>query len=348
MLEIFMYRWKETFMSEHINIISAVDQIENSTAVADRNRGDFGPLVLFQGQSITFVSFGLLVGMGAILGLIHSWFYLGGYQIIGNTHQSNQLALALALGTPLSAYVVTRLLDLNTWLSGEKTFLEYIRTVSFGLWGGLIGGLFILISFALSTGTSLLALMDSFAVGVPLAQALGRLACLNYGCCHGKECHPNSRFGISYHNPQAKVLRFDAELRGKRLHPTQIYSVLANLTIYAIVLVLALSWDARPVGVLAAVYMTLYGLKRFSVELLRGEFPRVYFSGLTIWQWFSLSFITLGLSMMVYVFTQGTLIGAVNYANGFQNMKSALGVLIFAASFMGLAYGTHGKKIGSW
>ncbi len=256
--------------------------------------------------------------------------------------------MSLAFGAPLSAYIITRLLDLKTWLSAEKNFFEYIRTVSFGLWGGLLGGLLILGAFAFQTQTPLLALLDSFAVGVPLAQVLGRLGCLNYGCCHGTECSPKHQFGIRYLHAQTKVLRYNPKLKGKRLHPTQIYSALANLVIYLTMLTIWLSWETRPEGTLAATFMALYGLKRFSVEFLRGEFPRVYFRGLTLWQWFSLSFVTLGLGLLIFVFTAGRTIGYGNFASGFASIQSAQGIIIVTALILGLVYGTHGKKIGSW
>lgn len=335
-------------MSEHVDIMDVMGTTKPAAVAVNTEPGDFGPLILYQSQSLTFVSFGLLVGVGAMLGLIHTWFYLGAYQIVSNPAQASQLALTIALGAPLSAYVVTRLLDINSWLSGEKTFLEYIRTVSFGLWGGLVGGLMILTSFAFMTQTPLLALLDAFAVGVPLAQVFGRLGCLNYGCCHGKECSSERQFGIRYQHSQAKVLRYDPSLKGKKLHPTQIYSALANLGIFVLILSLAMFWEQRPIGVLAAIYMSLYGLKRFSVEYLRGEFPRVYFHGLTIWQWFSLSFIAQGLFMLWLVFSRGEMTDSINFSMGFQGMQSALGVLVLTATIMGLVYGTHGRKIGSW
>ncbi len=335
-------------MIERVEMIETLAEPERTQVSTYNKQGDYGPLILFQGQSITFVSFGLLTGIGALLGLTHTWFYLSAYHIIPNAHQANQLALALAFGTPLSAYILTRLLDIKTWLSGEKTFVQYIRTVSFGLWGGLVGGLLIMSSFAFMTSTPLLAILDAFAVGVPLSQVMGRLACLNYGCCHGKVCDSRTRFSIRYYNPLAKVLRYDPSLKGKRLHPTQIYSALANLSIYAIILFLAFSWDTRSVGILAAVYMILYGTKRFIVEFLRGEFPRIYFSGLSVWQWFSLTFVTLGFGIMIYALTQTPQVGPVNFESGFQGMISAMGVLAFTSATMGLAYGTHGKKVGSW
>ena len=334
-------------MNERVEILDQISEPRIGVKTFSQ-KGDYGPVVLVQGQSFTFVSFGLLTGIGAILGLINIWFYLGAHQVIASTSQANQLAVAFALGIPVSSYLVTRLLDLKTLISGEKTFVEYIRTVSFGLWGGLVGGLLILSSFALLTQTSLLALLDAFAVGVPLAQVFGRLGCLNYGCCHGKACQSSSRFGIRYHNKQSKALRYDPGLKGKRLYPTQVYSIIANATIYTIILILALTWESRSLGTLAAVYMTLYGLKRFNVEFLRGEFPRVYFVGLTVWQWFSLTFIILGLSTMVFVFSNSIPTSSINFGIGLESLKSAMGMLILASTILAIAYGTHGRKIGKW
>ena len=334
-------------MNEHIETLESIHSKGNTEAFTPAQSNDFGPVVLIQGQSFTIVSFGLLVGLGAILGLMNTWFYLGAYQVLPHFSQSNQLALALAVGAPVSAYIVTRLLDMKTWLSGEKTFLEYIRTVSFGLWGGLVGGLLILTSFAVATGTSMLGLFDAFALGVPLAQAFGRVGCLNYGCCHGKECSSH-QFGITYQNKQTKVLRYDPELKGKRLHPTQMYSIIANLIIYTTMLIIMLNWDSRPMGMMAGVYMTLYGLKRFGVEFLRGEFPRVFFYGLTVWQWFSLSFIGLGLGVMTSVLYAGVGSGAMIVPAGFQAISATAGILVLAATILGLSYGTHGRKLGSW
>ncbi|NQV15518.1 prolipoprotein diacylglyceryl transferase [bacterium] len=340
--------FEDRMMNEHIGTIGAFNNVDEPQSKVMIEKGDFGPVILYQGQAITFVSFGVFVSLGALLGLINTWFYLGAYQIIPNAIQANRLAIVLALGTPLSAYILTRLLDIKTWLSGEKIFIDYIRTVSFGLWGGLVGGLLILTIFAFVTHASLFALLDAFALGVPVAQVMGRLGCLNYGCCHGKECSSHHQPGIRYHNSQAKVLRYDPNLKGKRLHPTQIYSVLANMAIYGTILMLAILWETRPVGALAAVYMGLYGLKRFSVEFIRGEYPRVYFFGLTIWQWFSLSFVLQGLVIFALVIFNPTFVGVAGPGLGIQSLQSALGVLVLASAILGLAYGTHGRKIGSW
>ncbi len=335
-------------MNERVEIMDGLTDTGRPGVKALSGGGDFGPVILYQGQSFTLVGFGLFVGIGTLLAALHTIFYLGAYQIIPQNFQISQLALYVAVVAPISGYIMTRILDIKTWLSGEKLFIEYIRTVSFGLWGSLTGGLIMITAFASLNNIPLLALLDAFALGVPLAQAFGRVGCLNYGCCHGKECSSDHQPGVRYFDSKTKVLRFNPELRGKRLHPTQVYSVFANAAIYLSILTVSLIWDGRPIGMLVAIYMGLYGIKRFNVEFLRGEFPRVYFSGLTIWQWFSILFILLGLGIMTYVLTGGVTIGENSVSEGYQSLRATLGVLILAPVIMGMAYGIHGRKIGSW
>jgi len=335
-------------MNERVEMIDSLTDTGRAGVKALGGGGDFGPVILYQGQTFTLVGFGLFVGIGTLLAALHTIFYLGAYQIIPQNFQISQLAISVAVVAPISGYIMTRLLDIKTWLSGEKSFIEYIRTVSFGLWGSLTGGLLMITAFASINHIPLLALIDAFALGVPLAQAFGRLGCLNYGCCHGKECSSDHQPGIRYFDSRTKVLRFNPELRGKRLHPTQVYSVFANAAIYLSILTLSLIWDERPIGMLAAIYMGLYGIKRFNIEFLRGEFPRVYFSGLTIWQWFSVTFIVLSLGIMTYVLMGGGTVGEFSISGGFQSLRATLTVILTAAMIMGLAYGTHGRKIGSW
>ncbi len=118
--------------------------------------------------------------------------------------------------------------------------------------------------------------------------------------------------------------------------------------IYAIMMTLALVWETRSVGMLAGVFMVLYGFKRFSIEFLRGEFPRVFFKGLTVWQWFSLAFMGLGIGITSWVVQNGSTIGAIQLSAGIQGLGSASAVLLLTSVILGAAYGTHGRKIGSW
>lgn len=312
-------------------------------------RGGFGPVVLFSMGSVTFVTFGAYVGLGALLALLHTGIFLGATGGLPDAQTLNQFSLLIAFGIPVSAYLITRLLDIPAWLRGEKSFTEYLRTVSFGLWGGLIGGMLIIILFTRMNHISGLHLLDAAVLGLPLGQAFGRWGCLNYGCCHGREVKKRGqRFTIRYTDPLTKILRYSPHLSGKPVYPTQIYSVIVNLLIYAGLMTVWLRWPAQPVGFLAALYMLGYGGKRFFIEFFRGEFPRVMLSGLSLWQWLSLGFIMAGTILVITVIRTGSIAVAPDYAGGWLMLQQTWPALILAALVMGLMYGIHGRKIGAW
>ena len=74
-------------------------------------------------------------------------------------------------------------------------------------------------------GTSIWSLLAAYAVAGPWVQACGRLRCLVQGCCHG--CESSEFVGIRYSHPRSRVVRL-AHLVGVPIHPTPLYSILAN------------------------------------------------------------------------------------------------------------------------
>ncbi|RMF07012.1 MAG: hypothetical protein D6762_08400 [Candidatus Neomarinimicrobiota bacterium] len=306
--------------------------------------GDFGPLALFRGKHFTLATFGLFIGAGFFLATLHTWFYLGS---TGNRYPPRQLAwlvLSLSGGIPVGAWLMSRILDLPRLLRGEIRVSRFLRIPGFALWGGLMSGTLIILFVTNSFHWQLLPILDAVVLGLPLAQALGRLGCLNYGCCHGRECtHGPS---ITYHNPEAKVLRTYTHLKGIPLFPTQIYSAAANSLIYLVLSAMVYAFHP-PVGLAAALYLLLYGAKRFGMEFLRGEYPRTGFLSLTLWQWFSLGFIFAGLVLITSLNPQVT-IPFPDWEQGWMMLRALLPYSIVAALVVTGAYSLHGPKVGRW
>ena len=317
-------------------------------ALNPAHRSRYGRVILFNLGNLTFVTFGALVGLGAFVALLHTSFFLGTTGGIPDPGTLSRLVLLLAFGIPVSAYLVTRILDIPAWLNGEKTFTEYLRTVSFGLWGGLIGGLVMIILFTRMNDINGLHLLDAVVLGLPLAQFFGRWGCLNYGCCHGREVKGNHHYHIRYFDPMTKIMRYSPHLSGKPLYPTQIYAMILNLALYTTLLSVWLLWPAHPTGFLAALYMIGYGMKRFIVEFFRGEFPRVMVGGFSLWQWLSLGFIVAGTILVWMVFPAGKVPIMPDYTSGWDLIGQTWPILILAALVMSLMYGLHGRKIGTW
>ena len=118
--------------------------------------------------------------------------------------------------------------------------------------GGLIAGLIL----ARRRRWNLPRLLDAVAPGLVLAQAIGRVACIITGDAVGKPT--TGPFGLAYTNPGAMVPQL-----GVYYTPTQVYEIIMNLGIFAVL------WQLRrrklPDGTLFLIYLLLYAGLRFLI-----------------------------------------------------------------------------------
>jgi hypothetical protein len=165
----------------------------------------------------------------------------------------------------------------------------------FGYYGSVIGIFVGAIAVGAVYGNTLL-LLALIAMESPWVQLIGRLRCLVQGCCHGSEA--GERIGIRYWQPRSRVCSL-AELRGVPLHPTPLYSILANVVIGVILLRL---WSlGATLGLIAGVYLILAGVSRFVEESYRGEPQTMIIGGLRIYQWMAILSAALGIALTTIV-----------------------------------------------
>jgi len=149
--------------------------------------------------------------------------------------------------------------------------------------GGLFFGSATAILFIKKHKMELLKTLDLLVPFVALGQAIGRIGCLLNGCCFGRE----SEFGLYF-----KV--FD-----KILIPTQLYSSLLLILIFVI---LRFKQDRKHLpGEILCSYLFLYSLKRFFIEFLRNDSPRIFY-GLTFFQLLCLGVFFLSLGIFIKLF----------------------------------------------
>jgi phosphatidylglycerol:prolipoprotein diacylglycerol transferase len=102
---------------------------------------------------------------------------------------------------------------------------------------------------------------DAFALGTPLGLFFARIGCHMKGCCWGipiAEGHP-------FHGAFVKL----ADNLFVALHPVQLYSAAAALTLFCILLVMRNR--LKTPGALTALALLLYCVARFVLEFYRGD-----------------------------------------------------------------------------
>jgi phosphatidylglycerol:prolipoprotein diacylglycerol transferase len=110
--------------------------------------------------------------------------------------------------------------------------------------------------------------LDTVILAAPVMLGLGRIGCFLSGCCHG--CRTNAFLGVWFTHGQG--------LNEQWLHPAQLYETFGCAVVFAILWFWARHRSAWP-GFVTAVYLVLYGVERYVIELFRGDVVRGYLIG---------------------------------------------------------------------
>ena len=215
---------------------------------------------LFQIGYFSLPSYGLLVAVGVLLGLMLSVRYS---QRLGiNPDDSWNLGILVVLAGILGAKI---LLIVNDWgfytrNPGEIFSVNTLR--SGGVFsGGLLAGLAAAAWYMYRHKMPPLRTCDAFAPGLAIGHAIGRLGCFSAGCCYGKETH--AAWAVVFTNPLSQ-----APLN-VGLEPTQLIEAVVEF--FNFLLLLWILKRRHADGQVFGTYLILYGIARFFIEFLRGD-----------------------------------------------------------------------------
>jgi len=214
--------------------------------------------VLFRRGNVILVSYGVFVTIGAVIFMLHSssLFLLQGLE--------KRFVVMFLLGAALLTALFSHLFWwLGQWSEVRKRPWQSVRKVGFASYGALFGLVFSSFAFSYGAHTSPLMILDVVVRGMFIAYAIGRIGCLTYGCCWGRD---SGTRGITYHNPEAKVVRMAGPGQPVR-HPTPLYSAMEGLVLF--ILLNALSYFRLPAGFLTAFVFLLYPTGRSLIEFYR-------------------------------------------------------------------------------
>ena len=185
-------------------------------------------------------------------------------------------------------------------LGGVGAFLGTVSEMGLSLlqaggvfYGGLIAGVVVALWYMRRTGMPIWRTADVAAPAIAVAHAFGRVGCFAAGCCYGipTDLPWGATFTDSYSGTLVGVPLNIA------LHPTQLYSTLGNLLIFAMLL-----WSykrKRFDGEIFWLYALSYGIFRFVVEFWRGDPRGSLFGGaLSTSQFVAIVMVTVALGML--------------------------------------------------
>ncbi|MCB1155941.1 MAG: prolipoprotein diacylglyceryl transferase [Leptospiraceae bacterium] len=299
------------------------------------------PIVLFKYKNILLIRFGLVSSISLLFGLLLFIPLLVGLGISKKT--VNSLLLYAPLNLILFSFVQSIILSFKSILKDYR----FLKNISFGFFGGLLGVISTFIYFSYKDNFNLLALLDGSALLGGFIHGYARTACINYGCCHGKEI-PNftrDQLHILYTDPLSKAIRV-SHYSQTPLYPVQLYESLGCIGIGIFQLTMILLFYIP--GIFFSTYLVLYGLLRFICEFYRGEKDSPLFFNLSSYQWISLALFNLGIIFFFYFILKGTLSRFPFQAVEFNDIKEFLPYIIGMPLIMLFFYGFHYKAIGKW
>lgn len=214
-----------------------------------------------------------------------------------------QKILDLSVIIILAAVVGSRLLYVVFHLEQYNNPLDV-----FALWQGgatFYGGF--LLAMAASywwvqrNGFSFLTVADVLAPSIALGLVFTRVGCLLSGCCYGKPT--DHAFGLVFppDSPAGSAAIAYAQALGRdhvALHPTQVYSSLKGLAIFAILMLLQPKLTKR--GATFGLLLVLYGIGRFVIDFFRfyEDNARIV-AGLSFNQVISVVLVAIGLVLLL-------------------------------------------------
>jgi phosphatidylglycerol---prolipoprotein diacylglyceryl transferase len=210
-------------------------------------------------------TYGVMAALGLVVGL---WvvFRLARQQGLDPDKMWNLGALAILSGI-VGAKLLMILVDLRHYMSHlDELFSVNTLLQSGGVFsGGLLLAIAVCWWYVHREGIPFLRAADVFAPGIAVGHALGRIGCFAAGCCYGRETH--LPWAVTFTNPIANQLV--GTPLNVPLHPTQLYEFVAEMANFAVLywLVKRKRFEGQVIGL----YMFLYGIERFLIEMVRGD-----------------------------------------------------------------------------
>ncbi len=217
--------------------------------------------VAFTIGSLTIRWYGIMAAVGVASLLV---IMLREAKKLGITRDIYSLAFWGIIGGLIGGRLAYVIYYWEHFMANPREIIGFAGLAQMGMIIGIIVAALIYMGVTRMRFSALLGIGDAFAVGAPLALAIGRIGCTLNGCCNGQPS-PFQFFPLAViYTPRNTM---PPEYWGVPLYPTQIYHVLWNLIVFAIVW--RLRGKFKPEGGLLFFFFCIYAIGDLSLRFLR-------------------------------------------------------------------------------
>jgi phosphatidylglycerol:prolipoprotein diacylglycerol transferase len=248
---------------------------------------------LFSVGPITVYTYGVMLAASYLLGLRLAMWRAKKWGL--DSARVLDLGIYIIIAALVGAKLLLVVVDFDQFGGSPADLLTLARSGGV-FYGGLILAVIVAFWYVARHRMPFWTTCDVFAPGIALGHVTGRLGCLEAGCCYGKPT--DVPWAITFTNPQAAA-NVGTPL-GIPLHPTQLYEAGAELLILA----LLLSTERRGhrfAGRTFWLYMFLYAVSRYIIEIYRGDPRGMVFGTFSTSQFISIVLAPLSLVMLAWL-----------------------------------------------
>lgn len=219
---------------------------------------------LFHIGSFSLPAYGLLVALGVIVGLTVTVKLSRSQKL--NPDANWNLGVLAVLAAILGAKLLLIINDF-AWYTSHPAEIFSLSTLQAGgvFYGGLIAAIAVSWWYIRKHHMPVLRTCDTFAPGIALGHAIGRVGCFAAGCCYGK---PTTHWwGVTFTNPLASA--WVGTPLNRALEPTQLFESAVELVNFFILfwLLKHKKFEGQVIGA----YLFLYGVARYFLEFIRDD-----------------------------------------------------------------------------
>lgn len=255
---------------------------------------------LFTIGKFTLHGYGAMIAIGFVIAMLVATYRAKRYKL--NDSAVIDLSIIAIVCGFLGAKILFVLTEFKNFIDNP---LSVMGSSGFVVYGGIIGGVICCLIYCKIKKLYFLDYFDLVMPEVAIAQAFGRIGCFLAGCCYGRET-TSSLAVVFPHGCMAPA--------GIKLVPTQLYSAAGDMLIAIILIVIAHKLSYAAVisreeslsnakhllrGEIGCIYMMLYGVGRFIIEIFRND-NRGTVGSLSTSQFISIFIILFGIGLMIF------------------------------------------------